>query len=82
MLTIIVVAVAATLVISVLVTALIMTFRQKKIDAENERKIGTAEERARKIIDDAVRAADESKREKLLEVKEESLKARNELEKK
>ena len=81
MLTIIVVAVAATLVISVLVTALIMTFRQKKIDAENESKIGTAEERARKIIDDAVRAADESKREKLLEVKEESLKARNELEK-
>ncbi|WP_155834015.1 ribonuclease Y [Butyrivibrio sp. VCD2006] len=81
MLTIILVAVAATLVISVLVTALIMTFRQKKIDAENESKIGTAEERARKIIDDAVRAADESKREKLLEVKEESLKARNELEK-
>ena len=81
MLTIIVVAVAATLVISVLVTALIMTLRQKKIDAENESKIGTAEERARKIIDDAVRAADESKREKLLEVKEESLKARNDLEK-
>ncbi|SDB38762.1 MULTISPECIES: ribonuclease Y [unclassified Butyrivibrio] len=81
MLAIIFVAVAATLVISVLVTALVMTFRQKKIDAENESKIGTAEERARKIIDDAVRAADESKREKLLEVKEESLKARNDLEK-
>jgi ribonuclease Y len=81
MLTIIFVAVAATLVVSVLVTVVVMVSRQKKIDAENERKIGSAEERARKIIDDAVRAADESKREKLLEVKEESLKARNELEK-
>ena len=72
---------AVTLVVSVLVTVLIMTARQKKIDAENESKVGSAEERARKIIDDAVRAADESKREKLLEVKEESLKARNDLEK-
>ncbi|WP_029321608.1 ribonuclease Y [Butyrivibrio sp. AE3004] len=71
----------ATLVVSVAVTAFVMNSRQKKIDAENESKIGSAEERARKIIDDAVRAADESKREKLLEIKEESLKARNELEK-
>ncbi len=78
--TTIIVAVA-TLVISVLVTVVIMTARQKSIDAQNESKIGSAEERARKIIDDAVRAADESKREKLLEVKEESLKTRNELEK-
>ncbi len=72
---------AVTLVVSVLLTVLVMTVRQKKIDAENESKVGSAEERARKIIDDAVRAADESKREKLLEVKEESLKARNDLEK-
>jgi len=71
----------ATLVISVLVTFVIMKAHQAKIDAENESKVGSAEERARKIIDDAVRAADESKREKLLEVKEESLKTRNELEK-
>ncbi len=78
--TTIIVAVA-TLVISVIVTVLVMSARQKSIDAQNESKIGSAEERARKIIDDAVRAADESKREKLLEVKEESLKTRNELEK-
>ncbi|WP_035766239.1 ribonuclease Y [Butyrivibrio sp. NC2002] len=71
----------ATLVISVFVTIVIMKAHQAKIDAENESKVGSAEERARKIIDDAVRAADESKREKLLEVKEESLKTRNELEK-
>ncbi len=80
MLTNVIVAVA-TLVISVALTIIIMSARQKSIDAQNESKIGSAEERARKIIDDAVRAADESKREKLLEVKEESLKTRNELEK-
>ncbi|MCR5343221.1 MULTISPECIES: ribonuclease Y [unclassified Butyrivibrio] len=77
----VIIAIAATLVVSIAATVLVMSSRQKKIDAENESKIGSAEERARKIIDDAVRAADESKREKLLEVKEESLKARNELEK-
>ncbi|WP_408071015.1 ribonuclease Y [Butyrivibrio sp. JL13D10] len=77
----VIIAIAATLVVSIPATVFVMSSRQKKIDAENEGKIGTAEERARKIIDDAVRAADESKREKLLEVKEESLKARNELEK-
>ncbi len=76
-----VISAVATLVLSVLVTVIVMNARQKKIDALNESKIGSAEERARKIIDDAVRAADESKREKLLEVKEESLKTRNELEK-
>ncbi len=76
-----VIAVVATLVVSILVTVIVMNARQKNIDAQNESKIGSAEERARKIIDDAVRAADESKREKLLEVKEESLKTRNELEK-
>jgi ribonuclease Y len=77
--TVIFVALAA--LAGVLVTFVFMTMRQKSIDAQNESKIGSAEERARKIIDDAVRAADESKREKLLEVKEESLKTRNELEK-
>ena len=77
--TVIFVALAA--LAGVLVTFVFMTMRQKNIDAQNESKIGSAEERARKIIDDAVRAADESKREKLLEVKEESLKTRNELEK-
>jgi ribonuclease Y len=51
-------------------------------------KIGDAEGRARKIIDDALesaketkREAEEKKREALLEVKEESIKAKNDLEK-
>ena len=46
-----------------------------------EQKVGSAEEKARKIIDDALKNAEETKREQLLEVKEESLKTRNELEK-
>jgi ribonuclease Y len=44
-------------------------------------KIGTAEERARKIIDEALKTAEETKREKLLEAKEEALKTRNDLDK-
>ncbi|MBP3676706.1 MAG: ribonuclease Y [Agathobacter sp.] len=44
-------------------------------------KIGNAEERAREIIDDAVKAAENKKRESMLEIKEESIRAKNELDK-
>ncbi len=44
-------------------------------------KIGNAEERAREIIDDAVKAAEAKKRESMLEIKEESIRAKNELDK-
>ena len=47
----------------------------------SEKKVGSAEEKARKIIDDAVTEAEAMKREALLEAKEESLKAKNEFEK-
>ena len=46
-----------------------------------ESKIGNAEARAREIIDDAVKAAETTKKEALLEVKEESIRTKNELEK-
>ena len=46
-----------------------------------DKKLGSAEERSRAIIDDAVKTAEEKKREALIEVKEESLRAKNELEK-
>lgn len=46
-----------------------------------DKKLGSAEERSRAIIDDAVKTAEAKKRESLIEVKEESLKAKNELEK-
>ncbi|WP_408610544.1 ribonuclease Y [Blautia liquoris] len=48
---------------------------------EDAEKIGTAEEKARNIIDEALKTAETKKREALLEVKEESLKAKNEAEK-
>ena len=46
-----------------------------------ESKIGTAEEKAREIIDEALKVAETKKKEALLEAKEENLKAKNELEK-
>lgn len=44
-------------------------------DAE---KVGTAEEKARSIIDEALKTAETKKREALLEAKEENLKVKNE----
>ena len=71
------------------VSALIAVFATSAYQKKNaDTKIGDAEGRARKIIDDALESAkeikresEEKKRESLLEVKEESLKAKNELEK-
>jgi ribonuclease Y len=67
----------------VLVVAVIIAFvcggsRQKKLFEE---KVGNADEKARQIIDDALKEAEEKKREGLLEVKEESIRKQNELEK-
>ena len=45
-----------------------------------EAKIGTAEEKAREIIDEALKTAETKKREALLEAKEESLRSKNEFE--
>ncbi|MBR1670426.1 MAG: ribonuclease Y [Butyrivibrio sp.] len=73
-----VIAVVATLVITAAVTWALASNYHKKV---SDGKIGSAEERARKIIDEALKTAEETKREKLLEVKEESLKTRNDLEK-
>ena len=46
-----------------------------------EKKIGSAEEKSRAIIDEAMKTAETKKREALLEAKEESLKTKNEFEK-
>ncbi len=46
-----------------------------------EKKIGSAEEKARHIIDDAIKTAESKKKEALLEAKEENLKTKNELDK-
>ncbi|MGI6017957.1 MAG: ribonuclease Y [Marvinbryantia sp.] len=47
----------------------------------SEKTIGSAEEKARNIIDDALKVAETKKREALLEVKEESMNRKNELDK-
>ena len=75
---IVIIAIIATLVIVAPITWIICS---KAIKKSNDEKIGNANERARKIIDDALKAAEASKKEALLEVKEESLKSKNELEK-
>ena len=46
-----------------------------------ESKIGSAEEKSREIIDEALKVAETKKKEALLEAKEENLKAKHELEK-
>ena len=43
-----------------------------------EAKVGSAEEKAKEIIDDAIKTAETKKREALLEAKEEALRAKNE----
>lgn len=47
----------------------------------DEGRIGNAEQKAREIIDDALKTAETKKRESLLEIKEESIRTKNELEK-
>ena len=73
-----IVAVVVTLLIAVPVTCKVAVDNKAKKDAE---VVGTAEDRARSIIDEALKAAETKKREALLEVKEESLRTKNELEK-
>ncbi len=72
------VAVAIALLIAVPVACKVAVSKKVKQDAET---IGTAEEKARNIIDEALKTAETKKREALLEAKEESLKTKNELEK-
>ena len=73
-----VVAVVITLLIAVPVSAVVATAYRKKVV---EAKIGNAEEKAREIIDDALKTAETKKREGLLEIKEESIRTKNELDK-
>ncbi len=71
-------------IIAVVITAIVvylLAYRISKTHFENDakQKVGSAEDRARSIIDDAMKAAESKKREALLEVKEESIKVKNDL---
>lgn len=72
----IVITAIVTLLIAVPVTALIASAQCKK---GIEQKIGNADDKAREIIDEALKTAEAKKREGLLEVKEESIRTKNEL---
>ncbi len=74
----IIIAVVITAVVAILLTYVASNAHFKKVSDE---KIGSAEDRARAIIDEAVKAAETKKREALLEVKEEFIKTKNELDK-
>ena len=74
----IVIAVAVVLIIVSAVISHFVTVSNLKKNAES--KIGNAENKAREIIDDAVKTAEAKKKESLLEIKEESIKNKHELE--
>ncbi|MDO4476116.1 MAG: ribonuclease Y [Lachnospiraceae bacterium] len=73
-----VIAVVIALVISVPLSMVLAVKHKEKTDKET---IGNAQERARQIIDEALRTAETKKREAFLEAKEESIKMKNESEK-
>jgi ribonuclease Y len=76
-----VIMVLVLLVIIAAAAALAFAFGKKQATKEYELKVGSAETRARSIIDDAVKTAETKKREALLEAKEEALRNKNEFEK-
>ena len=76
----------AEIIIAVVITAIVailITFIATKKYNENvaSKKVGSAEEKAREIIDNAVKTAEMEKSKVLLDAKEESIKAKNEMEK-
>ena len=74
----IIIAVIITLVIAVPVT---YTVSKNYVRKQNDATVGSAEEKARAIIDEALTTAETKKREALLEAQEENIKTRNDLEK-
>ncbi|MCI8293127.1 MAG: ribonuclease Y [Hespellia sp.] len=73
----VIIAVALALIVGIITHFVTVS----KLKSNAESKIGNAESKAREIIDDAVKTAETTKKEALLEVKEESIRTKNELEK-
>ena len=78
MIVVLVICVLVAAALTAVITAYVTTSVQKKNAANT---IGSAEEKAREIIDEALKTAESKKRESLLEVKEESIRTKNELDK-
>ncbi len=66
------------LVIAVIVTVVLTNAYRKNI---SEKKLGNAEQKAREIIDEALKTAENKKREATLEMKEEAIRAKSEIDK-
>ena len=77
MISYVITAVVAVLVASIVTAIVVRSVLEKKADTT----IGNAEGRAREILDKALKDAEDAKREKLLEAKEESIRQRSEREK-
>ncbi|MCM1307693.1 MAG: ribonuclease Y [Butyrivibrio sp.] len=73
-----VITACVTLVIAAVITWFAAAAYHKRV---GDRKVGSAEAKAREIIDEALKTAETRKKEMLLEAKEESIKTKNELEK-
>ena len=74
----VIIAVVLTLLVTAVVVYFVTTAYYKKV---TEAKIGNADEKAREIIDEAVKTAETKKREAMLEAKEESIRVKNDLDK-
>lgn len=72
-----IVVLLAVVVATALVTKTVSIKQYKEVE---EAKIGNADEKARNIIDEALRTAETKKREALLEAKEEAIRTKNEIE--
>lgn len=73
----IIVCIITIIIVAPITWSLAISYRKNAYES----KIGTAEEKSREIIDEALKTAETKKREALLEAKEESLRTKNELDK-
>ncbi len=73
----IIAVVVAIIIVTPITWTLAVAYRKKTYES----KIGSAEEKSREIIDEALKTAETKKREALLEAKEESIRTKNELDK-
>ncbi|MBE5969502.1 MAG: ribonuclease Y [Lachnospiraceae bacterium] len=72
----IIIAIVVTAVVTAIISCLVSSKATRK---KIEDQIGSAEEKSRSIIDEALKTAETKKKEALLEAKEESIKTKNEL---
>ena len=73
---VLIIAIVVTFLVAAALSAVISLSIYKK---SVEKKIGNADEKARQILDEALKAAEAKKREGLLEIKEESIRTKSEL---